>query len=298
MQTTKSSFVTSRYLGWIATVVGIAATALVVEGTAQAQTYRGNAYGANIGINATLVGVGAAVVNTGNLPTTGSATPITNSLANANVQAQGSGGVGSLFTVLGAGLINSSTVGTGGIATSVTEITGLSLLPGLNIDLGLLGNLNLGVNALVGADVVRSTTIATAGGNTGRTEIANLRFGGVSLGNVDVTNGSSATYYLNILGGVNTTANAVVGVTDVAQLVINGQTLTDGGSTRTTDAIRVSILPSGQLATGNITVASSTAGVAGAAVVPEANTLSLVGLGAAALGGVTVRRRMQAKAQS
>jgi hypothetical protein len=62
----------------------------------------------------------------------------------------------------------------------------------------------------------------------------------------------------------------LVGVGDVASLVINNQTTTPDGKTRTTEAIALNVLTSGQRATGPMVVASSTAGI----VVPESGTLA------------------------
>ena len=81
---------------------------------AQAQTYVGDAYGAKIAINATLVGVGATIVDNPDLPSTGSATPLTGQLLDAKIKGNTGNPLSSTFAVLNANAINTSTVGTGG----------------------------------------------------------------------------------------------------------------------------------------------------------------------------------------
>jgi hypothetical protein len=248
---------------------------------AHAQTYKGDAYGANISINATLVGVGATIVDNPNLPASGSNVPLTNQLLNANVQATSGGIIPTIFTVLNANAINTSTIGTGGVATSTSQILGASLYPNFGINLGLLGGLNL--NSLVTADVIRTTTTADANGNSGRTEITNLNFGGTSLGNFDILHGTELKYFLNLAGGVSANASGSILLPDIAELTINEQFLTDSGSTRTTNAISLRVLPANQLASGKVTVASSTAGFVpapGGNQVPEPASLALITLAA------------------
>jgi hypothetical protein len=280
----------------LAVVVALLATAPA----AHAQRFKGDAYGADVSIAVPIVelGVGVKVVDNPDLPVNGGG-PFTNNLLNAGLNAGANTVTTNLFTVLGANTINTSTQGLNGTATSFTLIEGLSLYPSFNIGLNLpiVGNtgLNLGLgNSLVTADVIRSTTQAFGtNNNVGRTEIANLRFGGVSLGNIDTTSALSTTYYLTLGGAVSTTANANVLLPDIAQLVINEQTLSDGGSTRTTNALVLKVLPNGLITTGagrvgQVTVASSTAGV----VAPEPGSAALLTMAAVPfLGFVAIRRR-------
>jgi len=287
------NFLAKRGVTIAALLCGTGGALLTQATAAHAQTYVGDAYGAKISINAALVGgVGATVVDNPDLPSTGSSTPLTNSLLNANVQGQTGNILSPTFTVLNSGTINTSTVGNGGVATSASQIQGLSLDPGLNLNVLGLGGLNL--TSLVSADVISSTTTANALGNTGTTHITNLRLGNNSLGNIDVS-GASSTLYLNLLGQVSTTASTNILNPDLAQIIINDQLLSGGGSIRTTNALTVKLLQGNALANGTIVVASSTAGFQPApSAVPEAGSLPLAGTGAVTLliGGIaTVRRR-------
>ena len=178
------------------------------------------------------------------------------------------------------------------VATSVSEILGANAFPGLGLTVGIT-TLNLG--SLVTADVIRSTTTANSVGNSGHTQIANLHIGANTIGDLDLTGADSTTYYLNLLGNVSLSPSITALVPDVARIVINDQTLSNGGLVRTTDALSVEVLQGNALANGKITIASSTAGFQAAAVsaVPEAGTLALACIGATSLltAGVAARRR-------
>ncbi len=263
-------------------------------GSAHAQVYKGDAYGANININALVIGAGAKVVDNADLPSVGSATALTNQLLNANVQASSTGGLAGAFGVVTANTINTSTVGSNSLVNSFSEIQGLSLFPSLGLNVSAI---NLSLGSLVSGDVIRSTTTASGGtNNSGTTVVTNLKFGANSLntllgadasGTATLLSGDTRTYYLNILGQVSTISTGAV-----ASLVINGQSTTDGGQTRTTEAIKVNVIQGNALAAGTVVVGSSTAGV----VVPESGTLTYAGAAGLLLAGpVVVRFRRSAK---
>ncbi|MBC8137363.1 MAG: hypothetical protein H8F28_15900, partial [Fibrella sp.] len=158
--TLKTALTQLSLIGRIAIIAGLA----IASSPVSAEFYAGDAYGARVSINATLVGVGATIVDNPNLPLFGSNVALTNQLLNADVEASATGTPVNAFAVLQADTINTSTIGTGSVATSFAQIENLSLFPDLSLSvpnpLSELFPLTLNLTSLVTADLIRSTTTA------------------------------------------------------------------------------------------------------------------------------------------
>lgn len=226
------------------TIVVFATIAVMTLSRPSHAQYIGDAYG--LKLNVLSLGV-VSVADTGPLPSAGGG-PFTVHLLNA--------GVGSSAAGLGAttGVIDTSTQGLGGVATSFAVVNNLNVLP------------PLGTSLQLSATVVRSDASASSGGTVGSSTITGLVFGSNSI---------------TVTGAPNQTVLDAFGDT----LIINEQLHNPDGSL-TVNALDLSVINS----TATLRVSSATAGFAGGAVTPEPGSFALLA-GIIVSGGLfTVRR--------
>jgi hypothetical protein len=235
-------------------VIPLAAIAILTfVKPAQAQ-YIGDTYGLTLKLlNLGLVAVG----DTGALLPGGGGL-FTTHLLSANIGAGVS--VGATSADLGAttGVIDTSTQGLGGVATSFARVNNLAVVPPLASTLQL------------SATVVRSDATANSGGTIGGSTITGLLFGSISI---------------NVTGAPNQTVFDTLG----NKLVINEQIHNLDGSL-TVNALDLTLLSSAS----QLRVSCSTAGFNGPAT-PEPGSVPLLG-GLMISGGLfAIRRRKTAK---
>ena len=221
-----------------------AAVTMTVPRPAQAQ-YTGDAYALKLNVpSLALITIG----DTGPLPSSGGG-PFTKNLANANV--------GSNVAGLGAttGVINDSTKGLGGVATSFAIVNNLNVTTTTPL-------------SLLSATLVRSDASASSGGTVGSSTITGLVF-----------NANSVT----VTGAPNQTVLDAFGDT----LIINQQILNGDGSL-TVNALDLSLVGG----TSSLVVSSATAGFGGGAAnaTPEPGGLALL-TGVLVSGGLFAIRR-------
>jgi hypothetical protein len=216
----------------------------------------GSAFGEQVRVTTALgLSVNSGPLPTVTLPAGGSATPVTNSAATANVAG-----------LLTAGVLNVSTQGTtgpGGSVQSSAQVTN-----------PVVGSALL---QAVAADVVGTTCTANEAGATGTTTIANLRVLGAPI-----TVPTAPNSQLNVAG---------VGTLFVNEQVVSG---TAPSQSITVNALRLQLTVPLGLGTGSIILAQSVCGVVGTAVVVPTGAVGgvlLTGLVAVLFGANQLRRR-------
>lgn len=237
-------------------LVPVFALGMATAAYADVTSVTGSAFGERVQVTTALgVGVSSGPLPTVTLPAAGSAAPVTNSAATANVAG-----------LLTAGVLNVSTQGTtgaGGSVQSSAQVTnpvlGLPLAPA------------------VAADAVGSTCTANEAGATGTTTIANLRILGATVTVPTAPNSS-----LSVAG---------VGTLFVNEQVVSGAA---PSQSITVNALRLQLNAPLGLGTGSIIIAQSVCGVVGTAVVVPTGAVGgvlLTGLVAVLFGANQLRRR-------
>ena len=254
--------------GFLAGRTGMKATAIAAlligaSSAGHAQTYVGDAYGVDTSVANVL---GARVCDAA-LQTSGSATPITSNLANADVIVVNVGLASGDATT---GVINSSTVGSGGFIDSKNVVNDLAL------PIATLETLHA---TTITSETTASFSSASAAGSS---IISNLYY----------TDAAGNHFALNADGSVN---QVIAGIPGVVSVTLNEQTWNAAHDALTTNAIDVqTVLGS------HVIVSSSTAGFTGVgmASAPEPGSVALLsslvlpGL----VGAVRLRRRSIAQA--
>lgn len=253
---TKHSGSSRLYAGlgvFVTSLTMLAATA--TPAFADVSQVSGSAFGENVNnVSALgLVGVNSPAQPTVTLPATGSATPITSSLATVTVPPV-------LGTVLSTGLLNVSTQGTTGPSGSSTGSASTASAKALT-------GLTTPLTPFLTADLIKSTCTANGTGASGTTTLTNATLNGATVVNLSPT---PNTTLLNLPG--------------VAKVVANEQTSAAGDPNITVNAIHIYLLTPSGLASGDIVISQSHCDVVNSPPTPISEVSRSVIFPAAALG--------------